>query len=342
MGSARDRLVLIGPYDARDRFVGGAPISFRNLVAYVDRSGAPYRVIDTRKFDGSFHTLRNLAWLLVHLVVWAPRARVVMLNGSRRGLIYLGPAVHALCALTRTTFCLRPFGGDFDRICADAPAWHRFILRRTIFHADVLFLETPFLLQRFAGQVPRAVWLPNARPRPERTAHRRAFARRFVFLSQIAVDKGAGDLLDAVDRLDGSYTVDFFGPIADAALGKRLATSGRYRGVVPPESVLDVLRDYDVLVLPTFTPHEGLPGVVVEAFSIGMPVIATRWRALPDLVEHGVSGFLVTPHSVDELVAAMASIDDAALARLSAGALRAFDPFDSERVNRVALDVLLG
>jgi glycosyltransferase involved in cell wall biosynthesis len=298
-------------------------------------------VVDTRKFSGVLHAARNVPWVFLQLMRHLPRARVVMLNGSRLGLIYIAPAVYLACAIFRAKFCLRPFGGDFADMCASAPWLHRWILDRTIFRADVLFLQTPALMAEHAQRVPRAVSFPTARPRPSSAPVRRTFARRFVFLSQITVEKGVHVLLDALDRLDSSYTVDFFGPIRNAKLGRRLEASGRYRGVVAPARVLDVLRDYDVLVLPTFSPEEGIPGAIIEAFSIGMPVISTRWRALPTIVGDGVSGVLVAPGSVDELASAIGSMDETAFARLSAGALHAFDAFDSERVNRAVLDVLL-
>lgn len=333
--------MLIGPYDARDRFVGGAPVAFRNLVAYVERRGVPFRLIDTRKFAGPLHALPNLVWLHVQLWLAIPGARAVMLNGSRRGLVDVGPWVFVVCALFGAKFCLRPFGGDFDEICARVPRWHRFLLRRTILRADILFLETPALVARYTGTVPRVAWLPNARSRPELAAERRAFAKRFVFMSHVSTEKGAGVLLEAAEKLGAAFTVDFYGPVHDAALGERIQASGRYRGVVAPEAVLSVLRNYDVVVLPTFAPQEGLPGVIVEAYSIGMPVIATRWRAVPDIVKDGHTGLLVAPNSAEELAAAMQSIDETLHARFCAGALRAFDAFDGERVHRGALDLIL-
>ncbi len=341
VASSRRRLVLIGPLDTGDRFVGGATISFRNWVDFVARSDVPCRVIDTRRFAGPLHTLRNLLWLLFQLTRQLPGARAVMLNGSRRGLIYLAPVVCALCRVFGADFYLRPFGGDFDEIVARAPRWMRPAIDRMLRGTHTLLLETPALMEHYTGRVSRTVWFPNARSRPEPRAPR-SFGRRFVFLSSITIDKGAGFLLDAAERLDGSYVVDFFGPIVDEELGTRVRASGRYRGPVAPAQALATLREYDVLVLATFTPHEGLPGVIVEAFSIGMPVIATRWRAVPDLVEDGVSGLLVAPQSADDLVSAMRSIDETMFTRLSAGSLRAFYAFDSERVNRRVLDLLLG
>ena len=64
---------------------------------------------------------------------------------------------------------------------------------------------------------------------------------------------------------------------------------------------------FDLLTLPSFT--EGMPNVVLEAFSAGVPVVATAVGGAPEVVEDGLSGFLVPAG------------DDAALADRIAAAL---------------------
>ncbi len=57
------------------------------------------------------------------------------------------------------------------------------------------------------------------------------------------------------------------------------------------------------LVLGSFA--EGLPVVIMEAMALGRPVIATRIMGIPELVEHGSHGWLVTPGNVEQLATAM-------------------------------------
>ena len=51
------------------------------------------------------------------------------------------------------------------------------------------------------------------------------------------------------------------------------------------------LPNFDLLALPSFT--EGMPNVVLEAFAAGVPVVSTAVGGAPEVVEDGVSGFLV-------------------------------------------------
>jgi glycosyltransferase involved in cell wall biosynthesis len=54
--------------------------------------------------------------------------------------------------------------------------------------------------------------------------------------------------------------------------------------------------------------RDGLPNVVVEALSQGLPVVATRAAAIPELVVDGVHGRLVPPEDAGALAAAIDSL----------------------------------
>ncbi len=72
-------------------------------------------------------------------------------------------------------------------------------------------------------------------------------------------------------------------------------------GFIP--NAAELLPAFDALVLPSI--KEGLPYVILEAMTAGVPVIATRVGGIPDLIEHEKQGLLVAPKNPQALADAI-------------------------------------
>lgn len=81
--------------------------------------------------------------------------------------------------------------------------------------------------------------------------------------------------------------------LEDYARELGLGDAVEFAGYQSLEEVRQRLSRTDIFVLPSFA--EGVPVVLMEAMAAGLPVIATRIAGVPELVEDGVSGFVVTP-----------------------------------------------
>jgi len=83
-------------------------------------------------------------------------------------------------------------------------------------------------------------------------------------------------------------------------------------GALARDGIIDELRHADVLVAPSVVSargqREGIPVVLMEAMSCGLPVVASRLSGIPELVEHEDNGLLVTPARPDELADALARL----------------------------------
>jgi glycosyltransferase involved in cell wall biosynthesis len=86
--------------------------------------------------------------------------------------------------------------------------------------------------------------------------------------------------------------------------------------------IADLLSAGDLFVLPTL--WDALPTVVMEAMAAGLPVVASRVGGLPDMVQDGVEGVLVSTDNEVELVSAICSIlgDDGLHQDMAAAARR--------------------
>jgi len=89
----------------------------------------------------------------------------------------------------------------------------------------------------------------------------------------------------------------------------------------------------DALLMPSL--HEGLPYTLLEAMSLGLPVAASRVGGLPEVIEHGVSGYLHPPEEVGAMAeSGLAILTDPGLhARVAAAARRVVhDRFCAEKI----------
>lgn len=139
---------------------------------------------------------------------------------------------------------------------------------------------------------------------------------RFVFLSRIIPMKGCDIILQAVEKLNLRYQeqfiVDFYGPIEDdynKEFMQKVNTlpNVEYRGFIDlrNEKNYDILANYDSMLFPTFWDGEGFPGVIIDAYIAGLPVIASDWSLNSDIIEDGKTGLIIDVKSVDALVSAM-------------------------------------
>jgi glycosyltransferase involved in cell wall biosynthesis len=163
----------------------------------------------------------------------------------------------------------------------------------------------------------RMVVKPNfCWPQPRRSGA----GEYFLYVGRLAPEKDVRTLLKAWRSIRTPLILAGDGP--DRKALEALAPERvEFRGTVSPEDVTTLLKGARALLFPT-RGNEGAGRSVIEAYAAGVPVIATGLGALPELVEHGVSGLLVPPGETDAWVEAVETLVDAATAvRLGEGAL---------------------
>jgi glycosyltransferase involved in cell wall biosynthesis len=92
---------------------------------------------------------------------------------------------------------------------------------------------------------------------------------------------GRGEMLSFLRALKNKYMIK----------NLRIDTS-----ILSRDSLKELYRTADLFLFPSL--HEGLPNVILEAMASGLPIIASNKTSHPELVEHGINGFLC--ESLDE------------------------------------------
>jgi len=111
----------------------------------------------------------------------------------------------------------------------------------------------------------------------------------------------------------------------------------RHLGYVEPARTRELYAGAAVLVLPSFEEGFGIP--VLEAMTVGVPVVAARRGSLPEVL--GEAGLLVDPDRADDIAAAIAKIlgDRAFAAQCSARGIARAAAFRWETTAERVVDV---
>lgn len=338
------KILLIGPLPPP---VGGTTASFAHLIEKLslipELRASVIPTFATTKRTIRSHLLAPLRTIFT-LCQAIPRHDVVTFHASTRRLVYFGPLLLALCRLFRRPLILRGFGGSLDLAYVRGSQLQRLMIR-SLFYADAVLVQTKKLRDFFQPLYPWAnlVWFPNSRPRSgedmratiKPNNQRHSHEKRFVYLGVVKPSKGIREILSVAKSLnDVPFTVDVYGPLEEGLTQDEFEgqTKVVYRGVVDNKEAISLLASYDALLLPSYYEGEGHPGVILEAYMAGIPVITTRWRTIPEIVEDGISGILIEPRDINSLGRAIRRLieDPDYMNALKMGASKHGEKFTSE------------
>jgi glycosyltransferase involved in cell wall biosynthesis len=129
-------------------------------------------------------------------------------------------------------------------------------------------------------------------------------------VAHLRQQKGYPVLLEAARRLiDSGLPIRFVavgGGPQDAeirSLHRKLELENRFLFTGFRSDAIRVMSAFDVFVLASW--NEGLPVTVMEALTLGIPVVATAVGGTPEILTSGVEGLLVSPGRPDELAKAI-------------------------------------
>jgi len=135
----------------------------------------------------------------------------------------------------------------------------------------------------------------------------------FLLIARLLWDKGIGEFVESARKVKERYPeVEFWllGPLDKAnptAVPSKTIKGWEEKGIIKYLGVVDDVRPLihqsDVVTLPSY--REGIPRSLLEAISMGKPIITTDAPGCREVVEDGKNGFLVPVKDVEALTNAM-------------------------------------
>lgn len=142
---------------------------------------------------------------------------------------------------------------------------------------------------------------------------------RVLTLGKLCKAKGTYEILQAEQLLNDNIVVDLYGD-GDLETFRKLNHNPdkiKINGWISGAAKDEVLENCDIYILPSH--NEGLPMGILEAMSLGIPVISTPVGGVPDAVQDGVNGYLIEVGDFEALATKINILAEDENLRLSMG-----------------------
>jgi len=200
------------------------------------------------------------------------------------------------------TYWLKKESSSIDVFLAHTKLEKRWLMSKGIKENSIKVIELPFISSKLFSYQPKK---PSNR-------------NRLLYVGRIVPKKGLHILLRALSLVNdaelviaGPYETQYFEKLRKLLAKLKLEDQVKFEGKVTEEEKIDLMSNCSFLVCPTLADYH--PIVLLEAQALGVPVIATRVGAIPEMVINGETGLLVEPNNELELAKAMETLlnDDA-------------------------------
>ena len=167
-------------------------------------------------------------------------------------------------------------------------------------------------------------------------------------------EKGIEDAVKVVTAVNQSlgrvvFSLDIYGQVDEnqtewfESLQKTFPDFIRYGGLIPFDQSVETLKEYFALLFPTYYEGEGFAGTLIDAYSAGVPVIASDWKYNAELVNEEVGYIYKTQdNAAFEDLLKLVAVDPMMILRKKKACLREAEKYKIENAVSVLLNRIEG
>lgn len=187
-------------------------------------------------------------------------------------------------------------------------------LQNTLKKLDRIYVETACMKKKMENMdFSNISVMPNFKQIKVLEEHNLVFRNEEPFplctFSRVLKEKGIEDAVRMVELANeilgkNVYRLDIYGKIDEdqrewfANLKKNFSNNINYKGYVNGFSSTEIIRNYFLLLFPTYYSGEGYPGTLIDAFSAGVPVMVSDWAYNSEIVNDEV-GYVLETHNIE-------------------------------------------
>lgn len=313
---------------------GGAIVLFEEMINEMEKREIEFFCIDLnyRNYKSKLNAFSNFIKLLC---IQGKKSEHILFNGSSLSIIQYVPIIYLYSTVFRKQYSLRFFGGGFDGFYRSKPLLVQKLILKFLMKSSTVFFETKRLVKEMSIHLNNVLQLPNSRLNPS-VASSETYSDQFIFIGQIREEKGIKFLLEAYKlarKKEQNLQLSLYGPIVDLKLTQEEQDifDEVYKGALKNDQVVQVLSQANVFIFPSIHKNEGHPGSIIEALSVGLPIVSTNVGSVKELLNDDCS-IMVEMKSINSLKGAMLSFNQRKYEKMRLAALVKFREFDKDFV----------
>jgi glycosyltransferase involved in cell wall biosynthesis len=230
------------------------------------------------------------------------------------------------------------YAGGISEIYHQLSAFWKPVFRFVYYKADYSICLSEFgKKDPLALQSSRILVVPSGvdDPQPQLPITKPADICTVLFMAVCRESKGILDFIQVIEKcnrvnpkITGIVTGEIFSNKEEQAISQAVKKGIiTYAGTKSGKEKHALFSSVHCLLFPSFFEAENFPTVILDAFSFGVPVVATRWRGIPDLVTDTHNGFLHNLHDIDGMISSILQLagNETLFQTLSANARRTYE-----------------
>lgn len=299
------RIGIIGHFGGSENILDGQTIKTKILYNELTKS-TNWEIL---KVD-TYYKNRNPLKLVKDTISCLNKTNIIIVLLSGNGMKVYFPLLYIFVKLKKIRVFHDVIGGNLDRYVSDNPSFRKYLSSFI-----VNWVETQSMKEKLNNQgILNCEVMPNFKRLNIVELSDSEYTEPFSFciFSRVMKEKGIEIAIDAIELINTEAgrekcKLDIYGRIDDgyneefAQVMKNASNAIQYKGMVPYDKSVDAIKDYYALLFPTFWDGEGFPGTIVDAFSAGLPVIASDWNCNKEIIDNTINGVLYPNEEIKSL-----------------------------------------
>lgn len=305
------KIGIIGHFGGNANILDGQTIKTKILYEELSKE-TDWEII---KVD-TYYKKKNPAKLFIDTFRCLFRTKDIMVLLSGNGMKFYFPILNFFAQIFHTNIYHDVIGGNLDIYVSKYPKFKKYLNS-----FKINWVETAGIKRKLEKQgIENCEVMPNFKRLSiasiDKSIEEFSEPYRFCMFSRVMKEKGIEDAIKAIESINEEAEKEIcslciYGHIDEEyaerfeKLMQRVTNAIQYKGMVSYDKSVDTIKDYYALLFPTYWDGEGFPGTIVDAFSAGLPVIATDWNCNAEIVENKKNGILYPNKEIKNLTEAI-------------------------------------